>query len=130
MSTGERTDSGLRQIAAPVVVTPAKGVPTSARVRPTASETASLERIGVFLGALNRQALASRVRLGRVAGHQQAGWRAAEKRRLTALSSSLWAGALTRTAIDSYHMGMRALSAEAASLHAAIEMIGSRLNAP
>ncbi|HEY5854323.1 MAG TPA: hypothetical protein VIW24_09795 [Aldersonia sp.] len=130
MSTGERTDSGLRRIAAPFVVTPAKGVRTRTRVRPTASEGAALERIGVFLGALNRQALASRVRLGRVAGHEQAAWRTTEKRRLTALSSSRWAGALTRTAIDSYHLGMRGLSAEAASLRAAIQTIGSRMAAP
>lgn len=129
-ATGERSASGLRPIADPFVVAPPAGVRTRTRVRPSADEQVALERVGVFLGGLSRQALASRVCLGRAGGREQAAWRAQEKRRLTGLSSSRWAGALTRTAIDSYHLGMRGLAAEVAALRAATETIAARMAVP
>jgi hypothetical protein len=128
--SGERSTSGLRPVADPFVVAPPAGVRTRTRVRASADEQAALERVGVFLGGLSRQVLASRVRLGRVSGREQAAWRAQEKRRLTGLSSSRWAGALTRTAIDSYRLGVRGQAGEVVSLRAATETITARMAAP
>lgn len=130
MSTDARTASGLRKIEAAFVVPPPTGVRIRTRLHPSTAEEAALERIAVFLGGLYRQALASRIRLGRIDAKDQSTWRTDEKRRLTALSSSRWAGALTRTALDSYHQGIRNLAAEAQSLRAAIETIGARMHAP
>lgn len=83
MSTDNCTASGLRRIEAPFVVATPTGVRTRTLLRPTAAEEAALERIGVFLGGLYRQALASRIHLGRVDAKDQSIWRTAEKRRLT-----------------------------------------------
>lgn len=130
MSTGERSTSRLRLIVDPFVVAPPSGVRTRTRIRPTATEEEALERIGVFLGGLYRQTLVSRLKLGRVTAKDQGIWRTEEKRHLTAQSSSRWAGALTRVALDSYQLGVRNLTAEARSLQAAIEKIGARLDAP
>ena len=45
------------------------------------------------------------------------------KRVVTGVSSSRWAGAITRAAEDQYQLGLRALSAHATDLHHAIDML-------
>jgi hypothetical protein len=122
--------SGLRKLAEPFVLPAPAGVRTRTRLHPTPVEEQRLEQIGVLLGGLYRRALASRLDLGRVTTAVQAHWRAAMKRDLTGPSSSRWAGAITRTAIDSYQLGLRALADEIAMLRAATVTIGVRLCAP
>jgi hypothetical protein len=117
-------------LADPFVVAPPKGVRTRTRVRLTGVEEVALERVGVFLGGQYRAALAERIRLGAVTRKEQAEWRTERKRALTTATSSRWAGAITRTAIDSYDLGMRGLGAHVDSLTAAVNVIGARLGAP
>ncbi|WIB65766.1 hypothetical protein [Curtobacterium sp. MCBD17_040] len=125
-----RTKSGLRVLNDPFVVATPTGVRTKTRLHLSTAETAALERVAVFLGGQYRQTLASRVRLGRLSAEDQATWRATEKRRLTAGTSSRWAGALIRTAIDSYHLGIRGLVAEVQMLRQATDVIGARMAVP
>jgi hypothetical protein len=130
VSAGARTSAGLRVLAAPFVVAPPKGVRIRTRVRLAPGEEAALERIGVFLGGQYRATLADRIALGAVTGREQARWRAARKQALTGATSSRWAGAITGTAIDSYELGMRGLSAQLDSLTAAVNTIAARMAAP
>lgn len=125
-----RTKSGLRPIADPFVVAPPKGVRTRTRVRLTPEEEAVLEQIGVFLGEQYRATLVDRIALGTVTMKEQGVWRQVCKQALTASTSSRWAGAITRTAIDSYGLGMRGLNAHVDSLTAAISTLSARLAAP
>ncbi|MGV0904105.1 hypothetical protein [Mycobacterium novum] len=53
-------------------------------------------------------------------------WRAERKRALTAVSSSRWAGALTRAVEDQYQLGMRALGAHVGDLQSAIGVLEQR----
>ncbi|ACZ32231.1 hypothetical protein Xcel_3231 [Xylanimonas cellulosilytica DSM 15894] len=125
-----RGASGLRVIADPFVVAPPRGVHTRSRVRVTATEDAALTRIGEVLGVAYRQTLASRLRLGAATSGQVAEWRRVTKKSLTPDTSARWAGAITRTAQDSYRTGMRGLGAEVASLSAAVAAIAARLAVP
>ncbi len=72
--------------------------------------------IGSFLGSVYRTELAARVELGRLDHKAHAVWRAQRKQALTAVSSSRWAGAITRAVEDQYQLGMRALSVHVADL--------------
>ncbi|MCB1286197.1 MAG: hypothetical protein KDB47_00495 [Mycobacterium sp.] len=69
-------------------------------MHPSQAEAAALTEIGELLGSLNRRELAGRIRLGRVDRKAQSVWRAERKRALTAVSSSRWAGAITRAVED------------------------------
>jgi hypothetical protein len=73
-----------------------------------------------------RAELADRIRLGRSDRKSHAVWRAVRKRAITPVSSSRWAGAITRIVEDQYQSGMRSLAANAADLRAAIEVLESR----
>lgn len=125
-----RSPSGLRVLTNPFVVAVPGGVNARTRLRPTPTEEAALERIGTHLGALYRETLVSRVGLGRVDAKAQSTWRTARKQSLTAQTSARWAGAITRTAVDSYRSGVRGLLAEAKTLRAATTTISARLAAP
>lgn len=130
MTKQGRAKSGLRMLADPFVVAPPRGVRTRTRVHLTDGEEAAIERIGVFLGGQYRAALADRIALGVVTSKEQADWHRERKNALTAGASSRWAGAITRTAMDSYDLGMRGLSAHIDSLTAAICTIAARLAVP
>ena len=130
MTSAGRGESGLRVIADPFVVAPPRGVRTRTRIHLTASEEVAVTRIGVYLGGLYRQVLVSRLDLGGVSKQDAARWRVREKHRLTGLSSSRWAGAITRAAQDQYGLGMRGLAAHIASLTAAVDTISARMAAP
>ncbi|MEN4464356.1 hypothetical protein VXE65_20290 [Mycolicibacterium conceptionense] len=130
MNALARNKSGLRPIADPFVVAPPKGVRTRTRVHLTPEEEVVLEQIGVFLGRQYRATLVDRITLGTVTGKELGGWRQVRKHALTASTSSRWAGAITRTAIDSYDLGMRGLNAHIESLTAAIATLSTRLAAP
>ncbi len=116
----------LRRIAPPVVAAGPSGKRFRSRLHLSPAEAAALTEIGQFLGSLYRRELADRIRLGRVDRKAQSVWRAERKRALTAMSSSRWAGAITRAVEDQYQLGMRALGAHVGDLQSAIEVLEQR----
>ncbi len=116
----------LRRITAPVVAAGPSGKRFCTRLHLSPAESAALTEIGQFLGSLYRRELAGRIRLGRVDRKAQSVWRAERKRALTAVSSSRWAGALTRAVEDQYQLGMRALGSHVGDLQCAIEVLEQR----
>ena len=73
-----------------------------------------------------RGELAGRIRLGGLDRQAHALWRAERKQAVTAVSSSRWAGAITRAVEDQYQLGMRGLAAQVADLRAAVEVLEQR----
>ena len=116
----------LRRIAAPVVAAGPSGKRFRTRLHLSQGEAAALTEIGQFLGSLYRRELADRIRVGRMDRKAQSVWRAERKRALTAVSSSRWAGAITRAVEDQYQLGMRALGAHVGDLQSAIEVLEQR----
>jgi len=116
----------LRRIADPVVAAGPAGVRIRTRIHPTGAQVEALGVIGEFLGSVYRAELAGRVRLGRLDRQAQAAWRAERKRAVTAVSSSRWAGAITRAVEDQYQLGMRGLAAHVVDLCAAVEVLAAR----
>jgi hypothetical protein len=86
----------LRRIGDPVVAATPAGVRIRTRIHPSAGEAEALSVIGAVLGSVYRAELAGRVGLGRLDRAAHASWRAGRKRAVTAVSSSRWAGAITR----------------------------------
>ena len=122
MSTGKP----LRKISDPLVAAGPSGCRFRTRLHLSDTEAAALVEIGEFLGGWYRRELAGRVRLGRIDrdGHKQ--WRATRKQALTSVSSSRWAGAITRAVEDQYQLGMRGLAARVADLHSAVDVLEKR----
>jgi hypothetical protein len=89
----------LRRIGDPVVAAAPAGVRIRTRIHLTAAEAEALTAIAELLGSAYRCELAGRVGLGRLDSEAHAVWRAQRKQALTAVSSSRWAGAITR-AVD------------------------------
>jgi IS605 OrfB family transposase len=116
----------LRRIGDPVVATAPAGARIRTRIHPTAAEAEALSAIGELLGSAYRCELAGRVGLGRFDQEAHAVWRAQRKQALTAVSSSRWAGAITRAVEDQYQLGMRGLAAYVADLRAAVEVLKQR----
>ena len=116
----------LRRIGDPVVAGAPAGVRIRTRMHLTAAEAEALAVIGGLLGSVYRGELAQRVRLGRLDPRAHAVWRAERKRALTVVSSSRWAGAITRAVEDQYQLGMRGLAAQVADLRAAVEVLEAR----
>jgi hypothetical protein len=119
--------SRLRRIAAPFVVAVASGASTRDRLRPTPAEAEVLAAVGEFLGGLYRADFAARAREGRLDAEGRAGSRRDRKRDLTSLSSSRWAGAITRRSEDQWSLGMRTLYDHRAGLRAALRTLDDRL---
>jgi hypothetical protein len=118
--------AGLRRIAVPVVAAAPAGVRIRTRIHVSEAEAAALTAIGAFLGSVYRGELAGRIRRGVLDRDGRAAWRAERKQAITAVSSSRWAGAITRAAEDQYQLGMRALAAHAADLRAAVQVLETR----
>jgi hypothetical protein len=116
----------LRRIGDPVVAAAPAGVRIRTRIHATAEEQAALTAIGGLLGSLYRRELAARIRLGRMDRKAHAVWRAHRKQAVTAVSSSRWAGAITRAVEDQYQLGMRGLAAHVQDLRAAVEVVEQR----
>ncbi len=116
----------LRRIGDPVVAAAPAGVRIRTRIHLTTGEAEALAVIGGLLGSVYRGELAGRVRLGRLDPKAHTVWRAQRKRALTAVSSSRWAGAITRAVEDQYQLGMRGLAAQVADLRAAVEVVEAR----
>jgi hypothetical protein len=116
----------LRRIGDPVVAAGPAGVRIRTRIHPSADQAAALTAIATVLGGLYRGELAGRIRLGRVDHQAQSPWRAQRKQALTAVSSSRWAGAITRAVEDQYQLGIRGLGAHVRDLGAAVEVLAAR----
>jgi hypothetical protein len=116
----------LRRIKDPVVAAPPGAVRIRTRIRVNDADARALARIGVFLGSIYRAELARRVRMGERDREQRAAWRADRKQAITAMSSSRWAGAITRAVEDQYQFGMRVLAAHAADLRSAVDVLKAR----
>jgi hypothetical protein len=106
----------LRRIADPVVVAAPAGVRVRTRLRVSVAEATALTAIGVFLGSVYRGELAGRIGCGVLDREGRAVWRAERKQAVTAVSSSRWAGAITRAVEDQFPLGMRGLAAQVADL--------------
>jgi len=116
----------LRVIGDPVVAGAPAGVRIRTRIYPTAAEAEALAAVGELLGSVYRRELAVRVGLGCLDRKAHAVWRAQRKQALTAVSSSRWAGAITRAVEDQYQLGMRGLVAQVADLRAAVDVLEQR----
>ena len=110
------------------MVAPPGGARIRTRLSPSLVEAVALREIGTFLGGLVRVDLTTRLGMGRVPVTQAD--RAGRKRALTAVSSSRWAGAITRTVEDQVKLSTRALRADVSSLRAAIRTLSARIDAP
>ncbi|MFI1979505.1 hypothetical protein [Streptomyces wedmorensis] len=116
-------------IAAPFTV----AAPSGARIRDrlknlTLEDATVLMRVGEHLGRHQRADLAERVTIGKVKAKDTQ--RARRKKALTAVSSSRWAGAMTRACEDQYRLSTRVLCDERAYLRRAVRAIDKRLAAP
>ena len=118
--------AGLRRIADPVVVAAPAGVRVRTRLHVSEAEAAALTAIGVFLGSVYRGELAARIGCGVLDWEGRGVWRAQRKQAVTAVSSSRWAGAITRAVEDQFQLGMRGLAAQVADLRAAVQVLQTR----
>ncbi|MFF4698383.1 hypothetical protein [Streptomyces chattanoogensis] len=122
MARGKRQ---LRVLSAPFTVAAPSGARIRGRLRVSAGDTEVLQQVGEHLGRLARADLAERVRIGNIAAKETG--RAGRKRRLTAVSSSRWAGAITRSSEDQYQLPKRCLYDERAGLRRAMRKLTARL---
>ncbi|MDO0911734.1 hypothetical protein QQM39_12985 [Streptomyces sp. DT2A-34] len=120
--------SELRAIAAPFTVAAPSGARVRDRLRLSGADIEVLTLAGDHLGQHQRSDLAARIALGNVPMRDTG--RARRKRALTAVSSSRWAGAMTRASEDQYQLSMRCLFDERAGLRRAIISICKRLSVP
>jgi IS605 OrfB family transposase len=116
----------LRRIGDPVVAAAPAGVRIRTRICPTVGEAEALTAMGELLGSVYRGELAERIDHGVLDAEAKALWRAGRKQAVTAVSSSRWAGAITRAVEDQYQLGMRGLAAQVADLRAAVEVLQQR----
>jgi IS605 OrfB family transposase len=119
------TGRSFRRIGDPVVAAAPAGTRIRTRIHPTDAEAEALTEIGELLGSVYRE-LAARIDRGVLDSHAKTRWRAERKQALTAVSSSRWAGAITRAVEDQYQLGMRGLAAQVADLRAAVEVLEQR----
>ncbi|WP_329379892.1 hypothetical protein OG625_13830 [Streptomyces sp. NBC_01351] len=115
-------------MADPFTVAAPAGARIRDRLRLGSADVKVLTLLGEHLGHHARVDLAGRVRIGRVAVKDNR--RAERKRALTKVSSSRWAGAITRASEDQYQLSLRCLFDERAFLRRAIVKIRQRSAVP
>jgi hypothetical protein len=115
----------MRSMAAPFVVAPPAGARVQTRLRPSQQDAAVLTMVGEYPGELASSDLARRSAVG-----PGTDGRTNRKRGLTPVSSSRWAGAITRTSNDQWQRGYRNLLDARAGLGRAIRVIQRRLVVP
>jgi hypothetical protein len=125
-----RVSSSLRPVAAPFVAAAPAGSRVRTRLRVSGQDEAVLRAAGSHLGSLAGRDLAARCAEGRLDAKGRAVSRRERKRQLTAVSSSRWAGSITRTTEDQVLLAERNLAAERSSLKARIRRIEVRLAVP
>ena len=116
----------LRKIRDPVVAAAPAGVRIRTRIHISVDEAEALSVIGLFLGGLFRAELASRIRCGALDRKRRAARRLRRKQAITAVSSSRWAGSITRAVEDQYQLGMRSLAAHVSQLRRAVRVLQER----
>jgi hypothetical protein len=117
----------LRSIGAAFVAPGPFGVAIRDRFRVSVADVDILRQVGAYLGSLAAGDLAARTRDG--LDHDKDSW-AARKRHLTAVSSSRWAGSITRSSHDQWALARRGLAAHIGSLAAGIAVVRRRLALP
>lgn len=105
----ERSASGLRVLVPPRLALPAGGLTVRTRLRLSGRDALILRELAEYLSRLAARDLAERVALG--TRHTAADF-ARRKRELTALSSSRWAGTITRGSNDQWQLARRAQAAQ------------------
>jgi hypothetical protein len=123
-----RKKRALRPITPPFTVAAPSGARIRDRLRLSAADAEVLTLVGSHLGRHQRADLAQRVAIGEVPVKENR--RAERKKALTAVSSSRWAGAMTRVSEDQYQLSLRCLYDEAAGLRRAVRTIERRLTVP
>jgi len=125
---GERSISGLRLMVEPFVAPGPSGVAVRDRLKHlTVEDERVLRLVGAHMGALASRDLKARCADG--LEHSADKW-AVRKRALTSLSSSRWAGAVTKASHDQWALSRRCLAAHVRSLEAGIQTIRNRLSLP
>ncbi len=118
----------LRLIEAPFVVSGPSGVAVRTRLKDlTAEDEKVLAMVGAHLGSLASQDLKARCADG--LEHSADTW-AARKRELTPVSSSRWAGTVTKASHDQWALARRGQLAHIQSLEAGIKTVAQRLSLP
>jgi IS605 OrfB family transposase len=119
---------GLRPIGVPFVALGPSGVAIRTRLKElTRADEKMLRLVGAHLGSLLSQDL--KVRCAQGLEHSTSTW-AARKRELTAVSSSRWAGSITKATHDQWALARRCQLAHIQSLEAGIRTIAHRLSLP
>ncbi|MEU9287806.1 IS200/IS605 family accessory protein TnpB-related protein [Streptomyces sp. NPDC048275] len=119
---------GLRKVAEPFVVSGPSGVAVRARLgQLTPGDEKVLRLVGAHLGALASKDLKTRCQAG--LQHSADAW-AVRKRELTAVSSSRWAGSITKASHDQWALARRCQLTHIQSLEAGIRTIEHRLSLP
>ncbi|MHA5051568.1 nuclease/transposase family protein [Streptomyces sp. SD15] len=119
---------GLREVAEPFVAFGPSGVAIRTRLKHlTPGDEKVLRLVGAHLGALASKDLARRCQDG--LEHSADTW-AVRKRELTAVSSSRWAGSITKASHDQWALARRSQAAHIQSLEAGIRTITHRLSVP
>ncbi|KAK1178639.1 hypothetical protein B7755_011140 [Streptomyces sp. NBS 14/10] len=118
----------MRAIAPPFTVAAPSGARIRDRLRVDGADEKVLTLVGQHLGRHQRADLTERVTIGLVPVKDNR--RAERKKKLTGVSSSRWAGAMTRASEDQYQLSMRCLYDERAGLRRAIGKITRRLAVP
>jgi IS605 OrfB family transposase len=119
---------GLREVAASFVVTGPSGVAVRTRLKGLTPEDEKVLRlVGAHLGSLASKDL--KVRCLEGLGHCGESW-AVRKRELTGVSSSRWAGSVTKATHDQWALARRGQAAHVQSLEAGVRTIRHRLSLP
>ncbi|MER7787671.1 hypothetical protein [Streptomyces sp. NPDC097640] len=118
----------LRTIAPSFTVSAPSGARIRDRLRIDVGDEKALTLVGQHLGRHQRADLAERVAIGLVPVKEAR--RAERKKKLTGVSSSRWAGAMTRVSEDQYQLSVRCLCDERTGLRRAIGKIARRLAVP
>ncbi|WP_107464181.1 IS200/IS605 family element transposase accessory protein TnpB, partial [Streptomyces sp. MA5143a] len=119
---------GLRELAATFVAVGPSGVAVRDRLRQlTAEDEHVLRLVGDHLGALASRDLKVRCAVG--LDHDAEGW-AERKRAVTAVSSSRWAGSITKATHDQWALARRSQLAHIQQLEAGVRTITHRLSLP
>jgi hypothetical protein len=118
----------LRPIEASFVASGPHGVAIRTRLRHlTPDDETVLRLVGAHLGSLASRDLRARCRDG--LEHSAEAW-AVRKRELTPLSSSRWAGSITKASHDRWALARRCQLAHMQSLEAGVRTIAGRLSLP
>jgi len=118
----------LRSIAAPFVASGPSGVAVRTRLKDMVpGDEKVLRLVGAHLGSLASKDLKARCWDG--LSHSGQTW-AVRKRELTPLSSSRWAGSITKASQDQWGLARRCQSAHIQNLEAGIRTIEHRLSLP